>query len=122
MPVSQEIEKREQRLQEALKAYRSGLPELEDELHKQRGGKHDRRVLTKARLATAEYLTARKEARDQEKENKAVTKSTSKGKKSDRSNSIGIDPEPRQSLEPFQNCLHTFQLNCSSSGGPSSLP
>ncbi|RPB20372.1 hypothetical protein L211DRAFT_870706 [Terfezia boudieri ATCC MYA-4762] len=101
MPVSQEIEKREQRLQEALKAYRSGLPELEDELHKQRGGKHDRRVLTKARLATAEYLTARKEARDQEKENKAVTKSTSKGKKRDRSNSIGIDPEPRQSLPHF---------------------
>lgn len=47
----------------------SKTQELEDELHKQRGGKHDRRVLTKARLATAEYLTACRQARDQEKEN-----------------------------------------------------
>ena len=100
--------KRVQIAEARIRVLESKTEELEDELHKQRGGKHDRRVLTKARLATAKYLTARWQARDEEKENKPAATS-SKPKKHDCANSP--DPERRQLLEPFENCLHNFQLD-----------
>ncbi|KAF8439573.1 hypothetical protein BGX38DRAFT_1134485, partial [Terfezia claveryi] len=40
--------------------------QLQSELNKQRGGKHDRRILSKARVVTEEYLMQRKVERDNE--------------------------------------------------------
>ena len=111
MPAIQPtLEELYKRVQTAEAHITSKTQQLEDELHKQRGGKHDRRVLTKARLATAECLTTCRQVRGAEKENQAVQKARSL-----HSN----DPERRQPLGPtesFENYIHTFQLSCSSSG------